>query len=288
MNHNCQAPLSMGFPRQEYWSELPWPLPEDLPDSGIESPSPGLTGRFFTTEPPGKPNCVNESEVTQLWPTLCDPMGCGPPGSSVHGIFQARILKWVAIFSSRVSSQPRDETWVSCIARGLLTVWANREVIVSLVPIVEGQFICHRLHIFLMIWPETFSSIICTTSPSHPRQVKPPAAGVGSRNIAALLDLSACMCGDLSLPDSALWCPLLWSHTLPPTHRRPGWALLGAAQHSPYWTGTACSDIHTSNKAYGPGVTHSGLELLSRSLLMQSNLWLSRTCSEQSKLCHKH
>ena len=98
MNHNCQAPLSMGFPRQEYWSELPLPLPEDLPDSGIESPSPGLTGRFFTTEPPGKPNCVNESEVTQLWPTLCDPMGCGPPGSSVHGIFQARILKWVAIF----------------------------------------------------------------------------------------------------------------------------------------------------------------------------------------------
>ena len=191
MNHNCQAPLSMGFPRQEYWSELPLPLPEDLPDSGIESPSPGLTGRFFTTEPPGKPNCVNESEVTQLWPTLCDPMGCGPPGSSVHGIFQARILKWVAIFTSRVSSQPRDETWVSCIARWLLTVWATREVIVSLVPIIEGQFICHRLHMFLMVWPETFSSIICMTSPSHPRQVKPPAAGVGSRNRAALLDLSA-------------------------------------------------------------------------------------------------
>ena len=52
------VPLSMGFPRQEYWSGLPFPLPGDLPDPGIEpsSPaSPALAGRFFTTEPPGKP-----------------------------------------------------------------------------------------------------------------------------------------------------------------------------------------------------------------------------------------
>ena len=41
---------------------------------------------------------------------LCDPMGCSPPGSSVHGIFQARVLEWVAIFFSRGSSQPRDRT----------------------------------------------------------------------------------------------------------------------------------------------------------------------------------
>ena len=48
-----QAPLSIGFPRQKYWSGLPLPLPQDLPDSGIEltSPvSPALAGRFFTTE----------------------------------------------------------------------------------------------------------------------------------------------------------------------------------------------------------------------------------------------
>ena len=47
-----QAPLSMGFPRQEYWSELPFPSPGDLPDPGIELTSlisPALTGRFFTT-----------------------------------------------------------------------------------------------------------------------------------------------------------------------------------------------------------------------------------------------
>ena len=49
-----QAPLSMGFPRQEYWSGLPFPSPGDLPDPGIEPTSPALGG-FFTTEPLGKP-----------------------------------------------------------------------------------------------------------------------------------------------------------------------------------------------------------------------------------------
>ena len=48
--------------------------------------------------------------------TLCDPMDCSPPGSSIHGIFQARILEWVAISFSRGSSQPRDRTQVLRIA----------------------------------------------------------------------------------------------------------------------------------------------------------------------------
>ena len=60
-----------------------------------------------------KHTCV--FSLTQLCPTLCNPMDCSPTGSSIHGIFQARILEWVAIFSSRGSSQPRDQTWVSCI-----------------------------------------------------------------------------------------------------------------------------------------------------------------------------
>ena len=45
----------MGFSRQEYWSGLPFPSPEDLPNAGIESTSPALADGFFTTEPPGKP-----------------------------------------------------------------------------------------------------------------------------------------------------------------------------------------------------------------------------------------
>ena len=50
-----QAPLSMGFPRQEYWSGLPFPSPRDLPNQGIEPASLALAGRFFITDPPGKP-----------------------------------------------------------------------------------------------------------------------------------------------------------------------------------------------------------------------------------------
>ena len=54
--------------------------------------------------------------ATQSCPVLCNPTDCSPPGSSVHGILQARILEWVAIALSRESSQPRDQTQVSCIA----------------------------------------------------------------------------------------------------------------------------------------------------------------------------
>ena len=50
-----QAPLSMGFFRQEHWSWLPFPPPRDLLDPGVELASPALANRFFTTEPPGKP-----------------------------------------------------------------------------------------------------------------------------------------------------------------------------------------------------------------------------------------
>ena len=62
-----QAPPSMGFSKQKYWSGVPFPSP------------------------------MCESEVAQLCPTLGDPMGCSPPGSSVYGILQARVLEWVAI-----------------------------------------------------------------------------------------------------------------------------------------------------------------------------------------------
>ena len=68
-----------------------------------------------------------ESEVAQSCPTLCDPIDCSLPGFSVHGIFQARILEWVAVSFSRGSSQPRDWTQVSRIAGRCFTIWATRE-----------------------------------------------------------------------------------------------------------------------------------------------------------------
>ena len=65
--------------------------------------------------------------VAQSCPTLCDPIDCSPPGSSVHRIFQARILEWIAISFSRVSSQPRDQTHVFCIADRFFAIWTTRE-----------------------------------------------------------------------------------------------------------------------------------------------------------------
>ena len=74
-----QAPLSMGFPRQEYWSGLPCPSPGDLPHLGIKTESPAFAGRLFITEPPGN-SCVMHrfllflflcfAELTDAWP-LC-------------------------------------------------------------------------------------------------------------------------------------------------------------------------------------------------------------------------
>jgi len=74
------------------------------------------------------PAQIAESEVAQSCSTLGDPMDCSLPGSSIHGIFQARVLEWVAISFSRGSSRPRDQTWASRIVGRRFTVWATREV----------------------------------------------------------------------------------------------------------------------------------------------------------------
>ena len=126
----CQAPLSMGFSRQEYRSGLLYPPPGDHPDPGIESASlmsPALTDGLFTTNETWGSltyiHCVCVYLVAQSCPTLCDPMDCRLSGSSVHGILQARNLEWVAVPSSRGSSQSRDQTcifYVSCIGRQIV------------------------------------------------------------------------------------------------------------------------------------------------------------------------
>ena len=59
--------------------------------------------------------------------TLCNPMDYSSPGSGVHVILQERIMEWAAVSFSRESSQPRDWTWISCIAGRCFTVWATRE-----------------------------------------------------------------------------------------------------------------------------------------------------------------
>ena len=77
-----QAPLSMDFSRQEYWSGLPFLPPGHLPYPGIEPASPALAGRFFTTQPPGKP--TEEDTQTQRNEVLAKNEGLSPPLSSQH------------------------------------------------------------------------------------------------------------------------------------------------------------------------------------------------------------
>ena len=71
--------------------------------------------------------------VAQSCLTLWDPMDCSPPGSSVQGISQARILEWGAISFSKWSSQPRDDTHISCITGGFFTCWAIGETFILLI-----------------------------------------------------------------------------------------------------------------------------------------------------------
>ena len=79
--------------------------------------------------------CMCGCSVTQSCPTLCNPMDCSLPGSTVHGIFQASILEWGAISYSRASSWLRDQTQVSCISftgRWIIYYWATWEAPCSL------------------------------------------------------------------------------------------------------------------------------------------------------------
>ena len=145
-----QAPLPKGFPRQEYWSGLPFPCPGDLPDPGIKTRSPALQADSLPTKhlllshflmsdsvrpidasPPGlpvpgtlqartlervtisSPMHESDSEVVQSCLTLSDPIDCSLPGSSVHGIFQTSVLEWGAIAFSELSTR-EAQLYVDC------------------------------------------------------------------------------------------------------------------------------------------------------------------------------
>ena len=91
----------------------------------------------------------SESEVSQSCLTLCNPVDYSLPGSSIPGIFQARILEWVAISFSRRFSQPRDGTQVSRVVGRRFTIWATGEVPVSKfnlnVEITDFDYLCKEL-----------------------------------------------------------------------------------------------------------------------------------------------
>ena len=117
-----QAPLSVGFSRQEYWRRLPFPSPEDLPNPGIEPlslASPALAGRFFTATPPGKPHLITVTYtisengpgpdratpwITKVWENiLTDLMGTpsGIRGKKIQFILQSHKTVSFILYSYR-------------------------------------------------------------------------------------------------------------------------------------------------------------------------------------------
>ena len=93
----------------------------------------------------------SESEVAQSCLTLCEPVDCSLPGSSIHGILQARILEWVAISFSRGSSPPRDWTQISHIAGRCFNLWVTREAPRYINNLYWYIYICIYMYIHIYV-----------------------------------------------------------------------------------------------------------------------------------------
>ena len=102
--------------------------------------------------------------VTKLCPALFDPMDCSPPGSSVHGTPQARILDWVSISFSRGSSQPRNWTHITCTAGRFFTTEPPGK------PILHGWCIINRTLSLLLSYSQSRKESGTYMDYSHPRQ----------------------------------------------------------------------------------------------------------------------
>ena len=102
----CQRIMYKRSPCCHSWS--PTVYPQHIPQSDL------LTNKSRHITPQFK--ALHAYVCAQSCPILCHPMNCSLTGSSVHGVFQARIMQWVAIFFSRRSSQSRDQTHVSCVS----------------------------------------------------------------------------------------------------------------------------------------------------------------------------
>ena len=119
------SPLLSSSPRPRVFPTLNHIFRGSVPhQSGV--PPGQICLRSLLSLPPQPRACERVCSATLLCPTLCNPMDCSPPGSSVHGIIQER-LEWVAMPSSRASSQPRDRTQVSCLAGRFFTTTPPRK-----------------------------------------------------------------------------------------------------------------------------------------------------------------
>ena len=97
----------MGFPRQDYWSGLPFPSLGDLPDPGIKPRSPTLVGRFFTTEPPGKPVNSYTLSVPDIDPPIV--VMYRVLGENAHSMHRSSVLFLHLLCESKIISQLKNE-----------------------------------------------------------------------------------------------------------------------------------------------------------------------------------
>ena len=145
----------------------------------------------------------SESEVAQSCPVLCDTMNCSLWGSSVHAIFQARVLEWVAFPFSRGSSWPRDQTRVSCITDRRFTLWATGKFFIIACrpgcPAQEGE-------------PSALHSALWAVD-----RISPPAPLPSQRSLQCSCSNSWCLSGltaDLT-GQSVCWVPSEGSAAVP-------------------------------------------------------------------------
>ena len=131
-------------------SVLAWRIPGMGEPGGL--PSMGSHGVGHDWSDLAACTHVHACSVAKSSPTLCDPMECRLPGSSVHGIFQARILEWIAIFFSRGSSRFKDWTRISCSDRQILYHCTTWEALTWL----WENFRLHTWLILYFIWTALF------------------------------------------------------------------------------------------------------------------------------------
>ena len=192
----------------------------------------------------------------QLCPALCNSMDCSPPGSSVHGTLQARILEWVAFCFSRGSSQPRHRTQASPTASGFFTCLSHQEsytsITSSIINIPHASFgVTDETTLTYYNHPKPIVYIMCSTK----RERTAPRGRIGAVHSIQFWQT----CDDRNPPSQhhagCFDCPIssLWSNdsSFVPLHLRPGKLL--ALRISQSW-GDNPSPTHMSPEARASGM----------------------------------
>ena len=145
--------MTPGFPGRggpgSEWAHAPSAAPPLLShDHG------GLWCLLYVSAWPGQgvPAYLWVSEVIQSCLTLCNPVDCRPPGSSIHGFSQTRILEWVAISFSKGIFVTQDQIQISLIAGRLFSIWATRDVWSNIIPDVQQVCFWKILALALVDW----------------------------------------------------------------------------------------------------------------------------------------